>query len=70
MHDLKNIFIAFTSSITSVITAVEAKTLITVISAIVLPIIFFTIGKTIDVALQMYLRKKEKQAKSKDGAEQ
>ena len=69
MHDLKNIFIAWTSSITSVMTAVEAKTLITVISAIVLPIIFFTIGKTIDVALQIYLRKKERQAKSDEGAE-
>lgn len=69
MHDLKNIFIAWTSSITSVMTAVEAKTLITVVSAIVLPVIFFTIGKTVDVALQIYLRKKEKQIKSDEGAE-
>lgn len=69
MHDLKNIFIAWTSSITSVMTAVEAKSLITVVSAIVLPVIFFTIGKTVDVALQIYLRKKEKQIKSDEGAE-
>lgn len=59
MHDFKNIFIAWVSSASSVLAAVEAKTLVTIISAIVLPIIFFTIGKTVDVALQFYFKRRE-----------
>ena len=31
------------------------------ISAIVLPVLFFTIGKTIDVLLQIYLKRKDRQ---------
>lgn len=60
MHDFKNIFLAWISSITSVFAAIEAKTLITIISAIVLPIVFFTIGKTVDVLLQIYFRERKK----------
>ena len=33
------------------------------ISAVVLPVIFFTIGKTIDVAVQVYLRRREEKRK-------
>lgn len=61
MHDFKNITLAWISSITSVFAAVETKTLISIISAIVLPIVFFTIGKTIDVLLQIYFRRRESQ---------
>jgi hypothetical protein len=57
MHDFKNIFIAWASSLTSVFAAVEARTLITIISAVVLPVIFFTIGKTVDVCLQIYFKR-------------
>ncbi len=60
MHDFKNILIAWLSSATAVFTAIETKTLITVISAIVLPILFFSIGKTIDVLLQIYLRNRDR----------
>lgn len=60
MHDFKNILIAWLSSATAVFTAIETKTLITIISAIVLPILFFSIGKTIDVLLQIYLRNRDK----------
>jgi len=60
MNDTKNILIAWISSLSSVWTALEARTWITIISAIVLPIIFFTIGKAVDVALQIYLRSREK----------
>lgn len=56
MHDFKNIFIAWASSLT-VFAAVEARTLITIISAVVLPVIFFTIGKTVDVCLQIYFKR-------------
>lgn len=56
MNDLKNILIAWISSSSSILTAIESKTVITIVSAIVLPILFFTIGKTIDVLLQIYFR--------------
>ena len=59
MSDYKNIFLAWVSTASSVFTAVEMKTVLTIISAVVLPVIFFTIGKTVDVALQVYLRRKE-----------
>lgn len=60
MHDFKNILLAWVSSISSIFAAIETKTLITIISAIVLPIVFFTIGKTVDVLVQMYLAKRQK----------
>jgi len=59
MSDYKNIFLAWVSTTSSVFAAVETKTVLTIISAVVLPVIFFTIGKTVDVALQVYLRRKE-----------
>lgn len=57
MNDTKNILIAWISSASSVFTALETRELITIVSAIVLPIFFFTIGKTIDVLLQLHFRK-------------
>jgi hypothetical protein len=57
MNDLKNILIAWISTASSVFAAIETRTLITIISAIVLPIVFFTIGKTIDVLLQLHFQK-------------
>ena len=59
MNDYKNIFLAWVSTASSVFAAVEMKTVMTIISAVVLPVIFFTIGKTIDVAVQVYLRRRE-----------
>ena len=59
MNDTKNILLAWTSSFTSLFAAIETLTWITVISAIVLPIVFFTIGKTVDVLLQIYFRRKQ-----------
>ena len=58
MNDLKNLTLAYFSSVSTVFAAVETRTLITIISAIVLPILFFTVGKTIDVVLQIHLAKK------------
>ena len=57
MNDTKNILIAWISSASSVFAAIETRELITVISAIVLPIVFFTLGKTVDVLLQMHFRR-------------
>jgi len=59
MHDTKNILLAWLSTASSIFAAIEMKTLMTIVSAIVLPVIFFTIGKTVDVALQIYLRRKD-----------
>ena len=55
MNDINNLLIAYFSTASSVFAAIEAPTVITIISAIVLPILFFAIGKTIDVLLQVYL---------------
>jgi len=60
MNDTKNILLAWISSLSSVLTALEAGTWTTLLSAVVLPITFFVIGKAIDVALQVYFRRKEK----------
>jgi len=60
MNDTKNILLAWISSLLSIITTIEAGTLISIVSAIVLPITFFTLGKTIDVVVQIYLTRREK----------
>ena len=60
MNDTKNIFLAWVSSFTSVMAALETRDVITIVSAIVLPVIFFTVGKSIDVLLQIHLRKRDK----------
>ncbi len=59
MNDTKNILLAWVSSLSSVFTALETRTWITIISAIVLPIVFFAAGKTVDVLLQIYFRRRE-----------
>lgn len=56
--DMKNGFLASFSSVTAFFTAMETQTLITIISAIVLPIVFFLGGKAIDVVVQIHLKKK------------
>ena len=67
MNDTKNILLAWISSLSSVFTAIEAKTWITLISAIVMPVVFFTLGKTVDVLLQIYFKRREE--KRNDGSE-
>ncbi|MEO7673871.1 MAG: hypothetical protein ABIU09_07320 [Pyrinomonadaceae bacterium] len=59
MNDIKNILIAWISSSSSILTAIETTTVINVLSAIVLPLMFFTIGKTVDVLVQIYLRNRD-----------
>ena len=60
MNDTKNILLAWISSLSTVFTAIETRTLITTISAILLPIIFFSIGKAVDVYVQIYLRRRDR----------
>jgi hypothetical protein len=64
MNDLKNFILAYSSTISSVFAAIETRTLITIVSAIVLPIIFFAIGKTVDVILQIHLEKRRRSRKN------
>lgn len=59
MNDAKNIMLAWASSVSSLFAAIEMKTILTIVSAIVLPIMFFTAGKAIDVALQIYFRRRD-----------
>ncbi|MDI1242971.1 MAG: hypothetical protein PSX80_13735 [bacterium] len=66
MNDIKNIFIAWISTSTSLLAAIELKTVVSILSAIVLPIVFFSIGKTVDVLLQIYLKKREDERKGAD----
>ena len=67
MSDYKNILLAWVSTASSVFAAVEMKTVLTIISAIVLPVIFFTIGKTVDVAVQVYFRRRDERPQRGDG---
>jgi hypothetical protein len=60
MNDIKNLILAYLSSVSTVLAAVETRTLITIISAIVLPIMFFMVGKAIDVCLQIHLHSRSR----------
>jgi uncharacterized membrane protein YqaE (UPF0057 family) len=40
--------------------AIESRTLITIVSAIILPIVFFAVGKSADIVLQIYLHNRAK----------
>jgi len=60
MNDFKNILLAWISTASSIFAAIEMKTLITIVSAVILPVLFFTIGKTVDVMVQVYFRNRER----------
>ena len=60
MSDTRNAFLAWASSLGPFLTAIETKDLITIVSAIVLPVVFFAVGKTVDVLVQIYLRKRDR----------
>jgi len=55
MNDTRNIILAWISSLSSVFAAIEYRDVVMIVSAVVLPVIFFTIGKTVDVLVQIYL---------------
>lgn len=58
MNDTKNILIAWFSSLSPIFSAIETGAWITIVSAIVLPVTFFTLGKSIDVVVQIYLKRR------------
>ena len=57
MNDTRNFFLAWLSSMSSLFTAIDTRDVLAIVSAIVLPVIFFTVGKTVDVLVQIYLRR-------------
>lgn len=65
MNDTKNILLAGFASTTSIFAAIETQTLITIISAIVLPIFFFCIGKAVDVLVQVRFRQMAERRKAR-----
>ena len=60
MHDLKNILLAWVSAAPTFMAAVDGGNILTIVSAIILPTIFFLLGKGVDVAVQIYFREKKK----------
>ena len=73
MNDTKNICLAGFASTTSIFAAIETQTMITIVSAIVLPIIFFCVGKAVDVMVQIRFRQMAERRKARmriDGDEE
>ena len=62
MHDIKNFYLAWITTIPYIF-ATESSAVISVVSAIVLPTIFFAIGKTADIILQIYFRLRDERQK-------
>jgi hypothetical protein len=60
MTDFKNICLAGFASTTSIFAAIEMQNLITIVSAVILPILFFCIGKAVDVWVQVRLNEKRR----------
>ena len=60
MHDFKNILLAWISSASTIVAAIDGGNSLYIVSAIILPIVFFTLGKTIDVLLQIYLDRQKR----------
>lgn len=57
INDTKNVLIAWVSAGTTLFAAPDG--LMPLVSAVVLPILFFAIGKTVDVLLQLYMNRKK-----------
>ncbi|MBV9242063.1 MAG: hypothetical protein JO314_08640 [Acidobacteria bacterium] len=58
MNDTKNILLAWVSAGTTLLSNVSGG-LMPLVSAVVLPIIFFAVGKTVDVLVQLYINRKK-----------
>lgn len=65
MNDTKNLLLAWISSTSTIFAAFDGGAWMAVVSAVVLPIIFFAVGKTIDVALQIYLKRRDDERRRK-----
>ncbi|HEY2846694.1 MAG TPA: hypothetical protein VGI80_02690 [Pyrinomonadaceae bacterium] len=59
MNDTKNILLAWVSAGTTLLANVSDG-LMPLVSAVALPIVFFAIGKTVDVLVQLYINRKRR----------
>jgi hypothetical protein len=59
INDTKNILLAWVSAGTTLLTTARDGVM-PLVSAVVLPIAFFAVGKTVDVLLQLYLNRKRR----------
>ena len=59
INDTKNILLAWVSAGTTLLSNVSDG-LMPLVSAVVLPILFFAIGKTVDVVVQLYINRKRR----------
>jgi hypothetical protein len=66
MNDIKNIFLAWVSAGSPLVAAISSEPGVTILSAIILPVVFFAVGKTIDVLLQIHFRKRERTENSEE----
>ena len=57
MNDTKNILLAWVSAGTTLLSNVSDG-LMPLVSAVVLPILFFAVGKSVDVVVQLYINRK------------
>jgi hypothetical protein len=62
INDTKNILLAWVSAGTTLLSTI-GDGLMPLVSAVVLPIVFFAIGKTVDVLVQLYVNRKRKEDK-------
>jgi hypothetical protein len=69
LSDTRNAGLAWASTLTSFFAALEVRDVITIVSAIVLPVIFFTVGKTVDILIQVYIRRREARKSGQDAGE-
>lgn len=59
MDNLKHTILTAFPSFPAFVFAVEAPSKFTIITSIILPIVFFIISKSVDVLLQLYLKRKK-----------
>jgi hypothetical protein len=60
MNDLKSLLLSAFPTVPAVLAAVESPSVLTIITTIVLPILFFVFSKTVDVLVQIYFKRKNK----------
>ena len=60
MNEFKSLIISAIPSSPAVYFAFEAPSMLTVLTSIVLPILFFFVSKTVDVLVQVYFKRKGK----------
>ena len=64
MNDTKNILLAWASAGTTLLSTFSDG-LMALVSAVVLPIVFFAVGKTVDVCVQLYINRKKRETETR-----